>query len=997
MSETNPNTHPDESELTVGVTVGDTVSGFRIDSIDELPEFRSVGIRATHIRSGADIYHVYNNDRENLFGFAFRTLPSDSTGVAHILEHTVLCGSQRFPVKDPFLLLLKGSMKTFLNAMTFPDKTVYPASSIVEADLFNIMKVYGDAVFFPLLKKEMFRQEGHRVYFNSDGELELTGIVYNEMKGNYSSHDSIAAEWAYRSLLQDTAYAHDSGGDPTVIPELTYEAFKEFHRTYYHPSNALIFLYGDITTEKYLSFLDKEFLSRFEKQNVPFDTGKPAVWKSPRVEEHVYPAEQGEDTAGKSSVTMNWLLGPVPERFATLAVDALGEILLGNSGSPLQKALIESGLGEDLSGPTGLEGDLKQLVFSVGLRGTDPEKREEIEKLILDTLTELSEKGIDPEIVEGALRTIEFRNRELKGRGPFGLRLLFRSLRGWVHGAEPAQTMVFADIFSELRKRVESEPRFYQDLIKSLFLDNTHRSTVVVKPEPGLQQRQDEALRADLDSRAAAMSPEVVSDLKEAQRRLEEYQNAPDPPEAVSKIPFLKKSDLPKKIETIESEQLTVGEDTTAYLVPVFTNGIVYLDFAFDMEGLPEKLIKALPMFTAAFDDVGLPGMPYDQVARKVSLNLGGLGAAAEASAMVGHPERVGRHLFVRMKVLERSLDEGLALVRRLLLEAGFDNERRIGEILQEVRSDMKSSLLPAGHNYAATRAARGVSRSRALAEAWSGVTQYLWLAGLDSKRDAGKVGKLLSSIQKELLSRSRLTVNITCSPEAADETIDRVSEFVQSLPAGRHVSGEETVGALSVPPYESLVLPAGVSYVATVLPGAFLGTPQHGHERILAHLLSTSYLWEKIRMQGGAYGAFAFAYGLEGAFAFASYRDPHTLRTMKTYRDALKESCDGEITQSEIDLAVAGILGGEFRPLSPAEKGAAAFRRTLRGVTDSLRQNLLDTYLSAGPDDIKNAAVRLLSGFDRANTVVMAGPQAIETASAEIKELQTNRLDLPV
>ncbi len=990
-------TKKDDQDLEVGFAVGDIVAGFTIEAIDELSEFRSLGVRATHLQSGADIYHVYNTDKENLFGFAFRTVPTDSTGVAHILEHTVLCGSQRFPVKDPFLLLLKGSMKTFLNAMTFPDKTVYPASSIVEADLFNIMKVYGDAVFFPLLKEEMFRQEGHRTQFNDEGKLELTGIVYNEMKGNYSSHDSIAGEWAYRSLLRDTAYAHDSGGDPMVIPELTYEAFREFHRTYYHPSNSLIFLYGNIETERYLSFLDREFLSKFEKQDVPFKTGEPAAWKTPRVEEHVYPAEQGEDTTGKSSVTMNWLLGPVPDRFQTLAIDALSEILLANSGSPLQKALIESGLGEDLSGPTGLEADLKQLVFSAGLRGTDPDKRENVEKLILETLHGLSENGIDPEIIEGALRTIEFRNRELKGRGPFGLRLLFRSLRGWVHGAEPTETMVFADVFSEVRKRVESEPRFFEVLIKRLFLDNTHRSTVVVRPEPGLQQRQDEALRADLDSRAAAMSPEVVASVKAAQKRLEDYQNVPDPSEAVAKIPFLKKANLPTQIETIETEEISVGDDTKAYLVPVFTNGIVYLDFAFDMAGLPEKLIKALPMFTASFDDVGLPGMPYDKVARKLSLELGGLGASAEASALVGHPERVGRHLFVRMKVLERSLEEGLDLVRRLLLEASFDNERRIGEILQEVRNDMKSSLLPAGHNYAATRAARGVSRSRALAEAWSGVTQYLWLAGLDGKRDGGKVGKLLSSIQKELLNRSRLTVNITCSPEAADETLDKVSDFVQSLPAGRPVAGEETVGALSVPSYESLVLPAGVSYVATVIPGAFLGTPQHGHERILAHLLSTSYLWEKIRMQGGAYGAFASAYGLEGAFAFASYRDPHTLRTIKTYREALKESCDGEISQTEIDLAVAGILGGEFRPLSPAEKGAASFRRTLRGVTDSLRQNLLDTYLSAGPDDIKNAAVRLLSAFDRATTVVMAGPQAVETAAAEVKELQTNRLDLPV
>lgn len=981
---------------------GETMHGFELVTVSELPEFRCRGLLFRHIETGCEVYHNSCDDRENLFAFAFKTLPSDSTGVSHILEHTVLCGSRRFPLKDPFLLLMKGSMNTFLNAFTFPDKTVYPASSTVPKDLFNIMKVYGDAVFFPLLRKEMFQQEGHRLQFNADGELELTGVVYNEMKGNYSTHDSIAGEWAYRGLLPDTPYWHDSGGDPAEIPELSFESFLAFHKTYYHPSNTRIYLYGNIPTEDYLEFLQEEFLQHFSGLDVQFPVARQPRWDFPQLLEKSYPSEPGEPVAGSSSVTMNWLLGPVTNAYDTLAAEVLTEVLLGTSGSPLQKAIVESDLGEDLSAPTGIETELAEVVFSVGIRGTDPEKKDDVEALILGELRRLVHDGLHPDMVLGAMRKVEFRHREIRGGGPFGLRLMRRSLRGWLHGAGPEKTLEFSPWFEKLKEELEKNPRYFETVINKWLVENPHRTTLIVKPDPELSVRERHALEEKMAALRKKLSPEESQRVRGEQDALVALQETPDRPEDVANIPFLRKSDVPREVERIPFERATLGS-VPVYTHEFFTNDVVYLDLAFDISGLPDELLYALPLFTDAITECGVPGIPYDQLALQLALHTGGFSAHLEANPRADDPSHLGSYLFFRLKALSSALPDAVGLVTRILTAADFSQSHRIIDLVQQLRNDFKSSVIPGGSSFVALRAATAFSPAAELEEKWRGLSQLLYLDTLDEESHAADIAARLEAIRAEVLRVPRLSASVTASPEAREDAFHALRRITEALPQdGRAGEAGPVPGAMlpGLPEhhgFEALHVPATVNYVGAALPGAAFGTPDHAAEVLLAHLLRTGYLWEQVRMKGGAYGASASTRGLERVFTFASYRDPNIVATLRAYRGAL-ELFAREVPDAEsLELAVLALVGKELRPYSPGEKGAASFRRQLYRISDELRQSRRDMILSATPDALSESARRLLAAFEKRVCSVMGGRNAISEAAKEIPELQKHTLDIPL
>jgi hypothetical protein len=428
---------------------GDSYAGFHVLSVKEVPEYRSAGIHLKHTATGCRVYHLVNDDEENLFSFGFKTPPPNNTGVSHIIEHSVLSGSERFPVKDPFIELIKGSMKTFLNAMTYPDKTIYPASSINEKDLFNLMLVDGDAVFFPLLRKEIFLQEGYRLELGESTNPFITGVVYNEMQGNYSSHESIVGEWSYRSLFTNSPYRFDSGGDPENIPELTYEQFLDYHRTYYHPSNCYLFLYGNIATERYLEFLDHHFLSSFTAREVDTVIPPQRRWTGPIELVKGCPIAEDESPENKTTISINWLCNDITDTVTTLGLEILSEALLGNPGSPLHKKIIDSGIGEDLSPVSGYYENIKESVFSVGVRGSNPDRSEEFTDLVLEELQDLVSRGIPEDALEGAVYRTEFRNREIPAGIPLGLRLMSRAYRGWIHTGDPESTLLFDESMND--------------------------------------------------------------------------------------------------------------------------------------------------------------------------------------------------------------------------------------------------------------------------------------------------------------------------------------------------------------------------------------------------------------------------------------------------------------------------------------------------------------------------------------------------------------------
>lgn len=991
---------------------GDSVSGFDIIDVRPLDELAATAVRAVHRATGAEAFHLLNDDEENLFSFAFATPPEDSTGVAHILEHSVLCGSERHPLKDAFLVLAQGSLQTFLNAMTFPDKTVYPASSVNERDYFNLMGVYGDAVFRPLLAEWTFLQEGRRYAFGEDGKLGLTGVVYNEMKGSYSSMDAIAGDWAFRSVLPDTPYAFDSGGDPDDIPSLDWEGLKAFHRRCYSPANCRIFLCGNIPTEKQLSFLDGRFLSVLPAGSAVPPLPKARRWTAPRRVRTTYPAVPG----AKSTVTVSWLCGDSADGYETIALAALAEILLGHDGSPLSRALVESRLGEDIAPASGLEADLRETLFIAGLRGVDAADAEKVEALILSVLRGLVEKGIAEKDIEAALRSLEFSNREVRrSGGPFSLSWMRRSLRGWLHGAEPWETLLFAPRMAALKEALAADPRYFESLIRRWFLDNPHRVLLSVEPEEGLNEKREAALRASLDAREAALSPAERAEIERGNAELARVQASPDPAEALATIPHLSRADLSREVETVPRRWVDLS-GVPVSVNELFTNGITYFDLAFPADVLDPEDYLYLPLLSRVLVASGIPGLDWGEVSSLLARTAGGFyavlqtsspapGAARTVATPSGTLDLAGRDWVVfRLKALDDQAAAALDLARKLVAEADLDDEGRLRDLILELRNDFDSSLAPGGHSYASGRAGRRFSRSRAVDEVWGGTTQLEFAHRL-GEAPLSEVSSRLKSVRERLVSGG-LFAHVTASAEGAAAALPALEAAFASFgpPKPRSASAEgadaffaltESSGAAadgSAEVYSSASLQVG--FGALALPAAPFATADQAAELVLAHRLSTGALWEEIRMKGGAYGAFAYPDGLEPVFSLATYRDPGPVRSLDAFRAALSEAAEETIDADELEKALIGTYSKETRPRAPADKGFADFMRILYGIEPEARRRKLEAIIDMDPDGPARAARRLAGAASSARTAVLGGP-SIAAAAAE--SLSTIPRTLPV
>jgi presequence protease len=987
----------------------DPPRGFDVISRRALPEYRAEGLLLRHRGTGCELLHLAASDTENLFAFCFTTPPKDDTGVSHIIEHSVLSGSERFHVKEPFSALMKGSMHTFLNALTYPDRTVYPAASCNRADFFNLMTVYGDAVFRPLLRKETFMQEAWRLEEapaeDADkGSMRFAGVVYNEMKGAYSSPDSIVSEWTSRSLFPDTPYAHDSGGDPAAIPDLTLEAARAFHARYYHPSNCRIFLYGDNPLQDILTFLDENFLSGFSAIDTDSVIPLQKRWDAPRRLRKTFPVKKDTPFAGRSSVTVSWLLPAVTDTVDIVTHEVISEILVESAGSPLRKALVDSGLGEDLSPVSGLETDLKQMIFAVGLRGTEPDREQRIEGIVLDTLAGLCRAGLDPVLVQSMMNRVEFRHREIKGGGsPYALRLMGRAFRGWVHGADPFDSLEFAGPMSELKKRIGARPRYLEECLERGFVSNTHRLTLVVTPESGPEERDAAAEKARVATALSAMTPAQRDAAVRDARAFKDYQLAPDSPENLARIPSLRRSDIPPNVERIPHQDTRTAAGVPLALHDIYTNEIVYLDFAFPTDGLTGEHSLLLPLFGRAVFGMGLPGARYDQVALELFRLTGGFSASLDAGGIAGKPEGFGQFMFFRTRCLLNNLPQAADLVGRLLASADFTDLQRLRDILLELRNDMKSALIPGGHQFAMLRAAGMISDPVAKEEEWRGITQLLFLGTLTRNLDAElpRIAAQLASIRSCLLVRPLLIANAT----AVGECFPRIGEAVDGL-AGRLPSsaGAHAVSGAPLPARraatelrgESLVASASVGYVARAMPGFRFEHPLNGPVAVLGHLLSTGYLWEKVRMEGGAYGAFSYPRNMDGLFLLGSYRDPNITATILAFGEGLKLMESGPLDSVEVDKAVIGTIGREDRPIDPGEKGFVSLQRKLHGITDEARQARRTSLLAVQRKGISEAAHELIRSSPRGFTAVIANRRSLEDAAAQVPELAGRVTDLP-
>jgi len=958
-------------------------TGFDTLSVDSLCEYRAEGIFLRHCATGAQVYKVHAGDSENLISYIFRTPPKDSSGAAHILEHSVLCGSRRYPLKDPFLVLLKGSAHTFLNAITYPDKTVYPAASTIKADYFNLLRVYGDAVFFPQLRPEVFTQEGHRLEYDEEGRLRRTGIVLNEMKGAYSSLEAVVEDYVLRLLFPNTSYGWDSGGNPSQIPFLSHEKLKSFHRNYYHPSNTRVFLYGDADLEECLRILDGEFFSHFERREVNSQIGLQRGWKRPRRVEVAWP--RGDSGEEKSTISISWLLSGENGSQSALGAQVLSSILLGHGGAPLQKAVIDSKIGEDLSPVSGVDTNLRQLVFSVGLRGTRPSKRDDFEKLVMGTLERLVREGLGSELVEGAMRLVEFRMREIRGGSPFGLRLMKQALKAWLHDRAPIEGLALEAPMETLRGKVRKG--YFEKIISRELIQNTHRSTLTVIPDSGFGLRRFAREREELE-RFQKQGLDKRA-LQKSLERLRTFQDSPDSEEAINRIPFLNRSHLPREVRILPLEKVDQNE---CYIHTTFTNKVSYLVLAFDLGGLNANLQPWLPLFGRALSDVGLPGVPHQDVAVELSLKTGGLACSLEASSV--HPNAKGGlkcHLFVCLKALNHQWEEALEITRRLLVSADFSDMDRLRDLLSELRNDYHAALVPSGHEFSSNRAAARHSLAASWEDFWYGVKQILFLEGAK----AADATSALSEIQRHLIKKENLSAVFTSDEDFAARGLSDTLGMINALPAGISASAatepelfkHETLG-------ESISIAASVTFSSLSLPAPLLGSPEHARLGLLAHILRTGYLWESIRMKGGAYGAFAILAALDGTFTFSTYRDPQILPSLRSFRDSLEWAIT-ELDTRTVDMAVIGSIGKELQPLGPGGRGLVAFKRRLYGITDEIRQTRRNIQFEAGAGDLKQEAEALLAKWDSRSITIIGGADLLDAAAATLPELAESRIEL--
>jgi Zn-dependent M16 (insulinase) family peptidase len=997
-------------------------SGFEIIAVEELAEMEAQGIWARHRKSGAEVFHILNDDPENLFAFAFATAPEDSTGVAHILEHSVLCGSEHYPLKDAFLVLAQGSLQTFLNAWTFPDKTVYPASSVNEHDYFNLMAVYADAVFRPLLSEWTFMQEGYRLEFEKDEKsggpgdrLSLTGVVYNEMKGAYSSLDTYAGLWSVKAVLPGTPYAFESGGDPEAIPGLDWEGLKSFHRSRYSPANCRIFLAGNIPPEQQLAFLDEKYLSRLEPGRAAAPVPRAARWKEPRLFKVPCPAGAEQ----KATVFLSWLCSDVIDAAETIALAALAETLLGHDGSPLTRALIESGLGEDLSPVTGLEGELRETVFVAGLRGVETGEgpAEKVEALILGELERLASEGIPPEEVEAALLSMEFAHREIRrSQGPYSLVWLRRSLRGWLHGGKPWESLLFAPGFGELKKRLAGDKGYFEGLIKKYLLDNPHRARVRVEPEADYLEKKDAALAEELAKKGAALSEAERRALAAKAADLERVQGEADSPEALATIPHLSRRDLSPEPERVPRE-LREAAGLPLLVHELFTNGITYVDLAVPLDGLDPEDYRWLPFFSRAVVSVGLPGMDYGEVSGLLARTAGGFHALLETGSpapgtarTVAYPggilDLAGRDWLVyRLKALDEKIPPALDLALRLMAEADFSDQRRVRDLVLELKNDVDSSLAPSGHSYASGRSGARFSRSRAVDEVWNGLEQLRFVHRL-AELEAAEVCTRLRSLRDRLASSAGLMLNLGGSAGAIAAASALAGERFGSFgpPRPRKAAGAEPFFALldgngageagTPSPPEVYASPSlQVGFAALTTEAAPYGTRAQAAELVLAHQLSTGALWEDIRMKGGAYGAFAHPDSLERVFSLSTYRDPNPRRSLEAFGTILRNAAGEGIDGESLEKAIIGTYARETRPRTGAEKSLSDFFSFLYGVEHRHRERKLRDLLALEPEDLAEAA-RRLAASPAPSPVIIAGKAAAEKAAAA---LGTDPRELPV
>ena len=907
---------------------GDVIENFRILSISDLPDYRAKGILFSHLRTGFMVYYVDTEDKEKFFSYTAYTPPMNSKGIPHIIEHTVLSGSKKYPVKDPFMLLVRNSCNTFLNALTGVDRTYFPAASTVEKDFDNLFSVYTDAVFQPLLREETFMQEGIRIA--SDGGLHFEGVVFSEMLGEMAEHEYVLSSASVKPLFGNSPYQYESGGDARDICCLTYEEYLEAYKKYYAPANLTLFLYGDMDLEARLRLLDKEYLTRNPGEKLE-RIGLAERWNGPRRYETVSSAEEGE---GDASVMVSWLLGDNAEPGESNLLSLIVDILLGSPGCPLYKAIAESELGKDLSTESGMSSSYRNLAFSAGFSGSDPENADKIEAFILSALKSIAENGLDRKAIEAAIRRMEFSLKEIPGGIPQGMRLFFQAEKGLTFGKDPSAFLSPSEQIENIRAAWRANPRFFEDWIMKNLVNNPHRLLTIVKKDSSHGKEIEETIAKALEERKG----EYSAAKEEAFKR---FQITSDTPEAIATIPRLTRDDLPRAFDRIFHI-----DRNGVIAAPMASGGIVYTDLVFDISDFTYEELDKANVLARLYSMCDAAGMNYADVNTALRFVSGGYAFYVESGSTTDGKEKV---FFVcRLKSLPELQWEGLDLFMKVLFEGVITDETRIKAALTDISTDFSSSVVQSGHTYASSLASSSLSPSLYIGERLSGISCWYIIQEMLSS-DLSELGKDLVAIRDKMFGRERMMIHVTTDSDLIDRAVEVASSFINRVPKGGAL-GKTPHSVPSKPRFAARTLSSSVSFIGISGSAPGIDNPLSSSIRIFLSILSQNSLWSLIREKGGAYGTGAYLDHIERIFTFYTYRDPRLDGSIKDFLSAIDNA---EITDGKLEDSVIGVLARDLRPMAPAVRSLVDIRRMLYRISDKDRERKQNEVLSLTKEDV--------------------------------------------
>ena len=923
-------------------------SGFRLDRIERIDEINGTAYEMKHEKSGARLIYIDSPDSNKVFNIAFRTTPHNSTGVAHIMEHSVLCGSRKFPLKEPFVELVKGSLNTFLNAMTYPDKTMYPVASKNDKDFHNLMDVYLDAVFYPRVREdaEIVMQEGwHYELENADDELTYKGVVFNEMKGVYSSPDSVLERQMMRELFPDTTYGVDSGGDPDYITDLTYEEFQEFYRVHYHPSNSYIFLYGDMNIEEQLAFLNDEYLSHFDAIAVHTEVALQAPFTEGKVVSYPYSVGSEETTDNRTLHSFAYVLPDVtPEH--SLAFEVLTHALLTSPAAPLKQALVKAGIGSDVSGY--YLDSIRQPMWTVQATGSNLDKQADLQRIVESTLQDLCDKGLDKELLEASLNSIEFALRESDfGGRPIGLAYIIRMMDNWLYDNDPLELLHYEEALTNIRNGLAST--YFEDLIRHSILNNNHKVLVSIYPERGLQERKDAEVKEHLAAVKANMTKEEIDAIVEQTKRLKIRQETPDSDEALASIPLLELSDLNPNMEAVERRESKIG-NTTVHFVPTFTKGINYVGLYFKLNCLTEEDLFYADILSDILGRVDTSERGYEALAKDINMNLGGLSSDITAISKDGKRDEFTPLMIVRAKALHTKLPDLCRLINEVVQKADYSDDSRLTELVQESKAIWDNEAFRRGNSIVSQRVMAQVSAVGKFRDNGN-LGYYQKISELASNPAAlPLLPEKLAEVARKIFRANNVDIMFVGEEGELEAFKNLMKPLVETWDTTELSNDVLQITRLSG--NDGIVTAGKVQYVAQG--GNFIdhGFKHVGPMSVLETILRYEYLWIRIRVQGGAYGAFANFYD-DGNMIFCSYRDPNLLETLDVYKELPQYLRDFTLTDREMRKYIIGTMSSLDLPMTPALCGPRAMGMYFSGAKLEDKVEFRKQVIVCKPDDI--------------------------------------------